>query len=260
MEESSPLSPRIESQNSVRRNLFRTIQHKLYSSYLLLTFSLLLTLVKIISTGFILTTQETDSGAPLLLWNSVSLILDSVYIFLKLCQLPYIKRSREGEEVDEYFLLQIAFIVHTLCVVIWQLPGNIWYWRCKECYDNAPVISGLTLANLILGYLYLLLPALVLVSICACLPVAIIFVMVISDSSQFPASDDLLNKLTAEDYSPEKHLGDPSCTICTVEYGLGDKITIMQCDARHFFHYECIKKWLKINANCPICRAPYVLD
>ena len=56
------------------------------------------------------------------------------------------------------------------------------------------------------------------------------------------------------------HLGDPTCTICAVEYNLDDKVIVMQCDARHFFHEDCIKKWLSINANCPICRAPYILE
>ena len=28
----------------------------------------------------------------------------------------------------------------------------------------------------------------------------------------------------------------------------------MICFLRHHFHEECLKKWLQLNANCPICR------
>ena len=67
MDESIPLSPRLESQRQIRRNLYRTIDHKLYTSYLLITFSAILSLSKIITGSVILLNTETDSGAPLLL-------------------------------------------------------------------------------------------------------------------------------------------------------------------------------------------------
>ena len=58
-------------------------------------------------------------------------------------------------------------------------------------------------------------------------------------------------------YSPEKHGHDP-CTICAVEYCETDEVVVMKCDERHLFHEECIKRWLRINSNCPICRAPFM--
>ena len=204
--------------------------------------------------------QENDSGAPLDVWNKASLVLDIIYLCLKSLRIPYVKRARETEEIQEHFGLQIAFIVQTTCYVIWQVPGNIWYWTCSECYDNAPALTALTFANIILGYLYLLGPTLLLISICACLPVAIIFVMFISGTSQIPASENMLNQLKSEEYDADIHKGDLACTICAMEYIEKEKIIIMQCDTRHFFHEDCIKKWLQINANCPICRAPYILD
>jgi hypothetical protein len=260
MDETSPLSPSHESQQQVRRNLFRTYEHKIYTSYLLITFSVILTFTKILSAAYILAYQETDSGAPLFLWNLVNIIFDIIYLILKAFRMPYVKRARNGEEVEEFFILQILFIIQITCYVIWQIPGNVWYWRCDECFDNAPGITALTLANLILGYLYLLGPAILIASICACLPVAIIFVMFISGGSQMPATEDMLNSLSCEEYDSQRHVGDAICTICAVEYSPREMVTVMQCDPRHFFHTECIKAWLKINANCPICRTPYIVD
>ena len=260
MEESTPLTPHQESQRQVRRNLYRTIEHKIYTSYLLITFEILLSTAKILTAAYILLYLETHSSTHLFLWNAISVLLDILYLGLKAFRIPYVKRARDGEEVEEFYALQVAFILQATCYVIWQIPGNVWYWRCSDCYDEAPALTALTFANLILGYLYLLGPALLLASICACLPVAIIFVMFISGGSQLPASEDMLNQLKSEQYDSQVHVGDPTCTICAVEYAADEKIILMQCDSRHFFHEDCIKKWLRINANCPICRAPYVLD
>lgn len=260
MDESTPLAQERESHRQVRRNLFRTIQHELYTSQILFTFSVLLTLSKLITTFCILSWTETETDTPLKLWNGVSFALDLFFLTLKAFRYPYVKRARNGEEVEEACGLQVLFIIQASVFTIWQFPGNIWYWRCKTCYDDAPALTGFTFAQLILGYLYMLLPGIILASICACLPAAIIFVMMISGDSQRPASADQLKSLKTEEYDPEKHLGDSTCTICASEYQKSDSIVSMQCDPRHFFHTDCIKRWLQINANCPICRAPYILE
>ena len=42
--------------------------------------------------------------------------------------------------------------------------------------------------------------------------------------------------------------------ICRLEYEEDDDIVILKCSEKHYFHEECIKKWLKINGICPACR------
>ena len=44
-----------------------------------------------------------------------------------------------------------------------------------------------------------------------------------------------------------------ACTICLQNFMDGENlITLPQCE--HFFHKDCIEKWLKGNLICPICR------
>jgi hypothetical protein len=260
MDETVPLNPIHESHQSVRRNLFRTIEFQLYTSYTLMISSLLLSFTKIAAGSYILLSQPRDCQVPLFLWNLMNILLEISYLILKAFRFPYVKRARNGEEVEEFYMLQVGFILQSAFYVFWQLPGNLWFWTCGDCFEEATALTGLTLGNLILAYLYMLIPALVLVSLCACLPVAIIFVMMIAGGPQMPASETLLNSICSESYNSCKHTGDLSCTICTVEYAEGDQIIVMQCDSRHFFHTECIKQWLRINSNCPICRSPYVLE
>ncbi|KAL1531444.1 RING-type E3 ubiquitin transferase [Salvia divinorum] len=42
------------------------------------------------------------------------------------------------------------------------------------------------------------------------------------------------------------------CTICCAEFNNGDRVITLHC--KHFYHSECIIKWLQINKNCPVCQ------
>ncbi|KAK6129709.1 hypothetical protein DH2020_036575 [Rehmannia glutinosa] len=46
---------------------------------------------------------------------------------------------------------------------------------------------------------------------------------------------------------------DAVCCICLAKYANNDELRELPCS--HFFHKECVDKWLKINASCPLCKA-----
>ena len=41
------------------------------------------------------------------------------------------------------------------------------------------------------------------------------------------------------------------CTICQDNFGHSSQVIELRCD--HFYHTDCIKKWLKIKKTCPLC-------
>ena len=41
------------------------------------------------------------------------------------------------------------------------------------------------------------------------------------------------------------------CVICLQEYSIGEKICYLPCF--HFFHSDCIKKWIDNSSKCPVC-------
>jgi hypothetical protein len=43
------------------------------------------------------------------------------------------------------------------------------------------------------------------------------------------------------------------CCICLARYADNDELRLLPCG--HFFHKDCVDKWLKINALCPLCKA-----
>ena len=49
-----------------------------------------------------------------------------------------------------------------------------------------------------------------------------------------------------------------ACNVCLCDYENGDKQRILPCF--HEYHTRCIDKWLKNNANCPVCRKEVKLN
>jgi hypothetical protein len=241
-DESMPLNPSVNvilTQNrlQVRGNMRQTLDRTLQTSYFLVTFKLTLTISKVIPTqmlasAFIITFHKTKVDQPLLLWVLLSFMMDMAYLALIVAKLPYIKRLRDGEQVEEPCWLKLFFNALNVTYVVWLLPGNIWFYRCKDCFSDAPALTALMFALLILGYLYLAVPALLIACICACLPVSIIFLMFISNENHQPATEDMLNKLCTEKYDPDTHKGDLTCSICAVEYAKDEPIIVLKCDSR----------------------------
>lgn len=48
------------------------------------------------------------------------------------------------------------------------------------------------------------------------------------------------------------------CVICSADILDKDRIMILNCPGRHYYHASCIKEWLKVKINCPVCRSTNV--
>ncbi|KAI8339091.1 hypothetical protein BC941DRAFT_422064 [Chlamydoabsidia padenii] len=48
------------------------------------------------------------------------------------------------------------------------------------------------------------------------------------------------------------------CTICQEPFGTFTEILQMPC--QHEYHTTCISQWLHVNATCPICRCPAIME
>jgi hypothetical protein len=44
------------------------------------------------------------------------------------------------------------------------------------------------------------------------------------------------------------------CHICMDEYKDNDPVSIVACPKKHYFHTNCINKWLEHNNHCPKCK------
>ncbi len=48
------------------------------------------------------------------------------------------------------------------------------------------------------------------------------------------------------------------CVICSEEITEGQQIMVLNCNGKHYYHAPCIKEWLKVKINCPVCRSTNV--
>lgn len=65
-----------------------------------------------------------------------------------------------------------------------------------------------------------------------------------NDSGGFVAEGTENERLVSND--------DALCCICLGKYK--DKIELRELPCLHHFHSDCVDKWLKINASCPLCK------
>ena len=61
------------------------------------------------------------------------------------------------------------------------------------------------------------------------------------------ASEETIHSLPHIDATEES-----DCTICLDKVSKGDKVTVLRC--AHYFHAECVDKWLEMKAVCPLCK------
>ena len=52
------------------------------------------------------------------------------------------------------------------------------------------------------------------------------------------------------------------CAICLDEFAKNEdrEIAELNCNNKHIFHLDCIKKWVETNDICPMCREPILKD
>jgi hypothetical protein len=72
--------------------------------------------------------------------------------------------------------------------------------------------------------------------------------------------ESIINAITVVKYKKDEGLIDGSdCSICLSEFEQDENLRLLpKCN--HAFHLPCIDTWLRSHTNCPMCRAPIVVD
>ena len=52
----------------------------------------------------------------------------------------------------------------------------------------------------------------------------------------------------------DPRLLDETCSICIGDYEEGDKIFEFKCIGGHYFHQDCLNKWMGQKNTCPLCK------
>ncbi|KAG0495984.1 hypothetical protein HPP92_000675 [Vanilla planifolia] len=165
---------------------------------------------------------------------------------------------------------------------IWFVVGNVWLFGGRTSASDAPNIYRLCIVFLTFSCIGYAMPFILCAMICCCLP-CIISIMGLREEMVLTrgASRESINALPnykfkskriknqdgadsdlegdggvlAAGTDKERSISaeDAVCCICLAKYADDDELLELPCN--HFFHKECVDKWLQINALCPLCKA-----
>ncbi|KAL6530779.1 hypothetical protein OROGR_014639 [Orobanche gracilis] len=165
---------------------------------------------------------------------------------------------------------------------VWFVVGNVWIFGGHSSSSEAPNLYRLCIVFLAFSCIGYAMPFILCTTICCCLPCIISVLGFREDFAQNRgATQESINSLPTFKFKMKKNKiagnnkengaaeggimaagtekeralsgEDAVCCICLAKYVNNDEVRELPCS--HFFHKECVDKWLKINALCPLCKA-----
>ncbi|KAL5208481.1 hypothetical protein ABZP36_032916 [Zizania latifolia] len=164
---------------------------------------------------------------------------------------------------------------------VWFVVGNVWIFGGRSSAADAPNLYRLCIVFLTFSCIGYAMPFILCAMICCCLP-CIISVMGFREDTNNTrgATSESINALPTYKFKTKKRRHgsgneaegqdggtlaagtdkerslsseDAVCCICLAKYAHNDELRELPCT--HCFHKECVDKWLKINALCPLCKS-----
>ncbi|KAM5566279.1 E3 ubiquitin-protein ligase [Rosa sericea] len=178
--------------------------------------------------------------------------------------------SRRLKVLVEYFKMALDCFF-----AVWFVVGNVWIFGGHSSANDAPNQYRLCIVFLTFSCIGYAMPFILCATICCCLPCIISVLGFREDLTQARgATPESINALPTYKFKLKKNRnGDNSegvvaagtekervisgedavCCICLAKYANNDELRELPCS--HFFHKDCVDKWLKINASCPLCKS-----
>lgn len=135
----------------------------------------------------------------------------------------------------------------------WQIIGNIWLYSSDDCS-----LALWTVCIVLVSVWYVKVTVLLLVSALLCLPTSLLIRLMRYSpfTARNPATEVTRTQAQlARLVDLPQAETEQECPICLVKMEKTAKVTRMPCSPRHVFHKDCIRAWLRIEADCPICKA-----
>lgn len=167
---------------------------------------------------------------------------------------------------------------------VWFVVGNVWVFGGHSSPEDSPNLYRLCIAFLTFSCVGYAMPFILCATICCCLPCIISVLGFREDLGHTRgATTESINALPTYKFKSKRNQNhevseissegpceggifaagtdkerivsaeDAVCCICLARYSDNDSLRELPCS--HFFHTECVDKWLAINALCPLCKS-----
>lgn len=146
--------------------------------------------------------------------------------------------------------------------VAWLIYGNWVVWEsaynCRYNYlnHNAEIVWRLLISIICIGYLFFFYNLLIwilwffLISACICKKAK-------GNVPNFCLWLPYMRAITAQTYQVERDL--TNCGICDTQYKEDDDCIALNCSRKHYFHVNCLNKYIPHSKTCPYCLNDVVL-
>mmetsp|Transcript_12330 Transcript_12330/g.28923 ORF Transcript_12330/g.28923 Transcript_12330/m.28923 type:complete len:364 (+) Transcript_12330:72-1163(+) len=151
----------------------------------------------------------------------------------------------------------------SIFLTLWLAIGYTWTMQTKTCKDTNPELYSwvkfITIFGLVVHFLYTFFQLLVMLIVVA-YHFAVGRGWIKSPSAADDQTIELMEQVvyTAEAFpqsESDEHDDLPPSECCCCMESFGPDKTIVRTPCSHFYHYDCLKEWLRLAKTCPICRA-----
>ncbi|XP_059595822.1 E3 ubiquitin-protein ligase At4g11680 [Vitis vinifera] len=192
-------------------------------------------------------------------------------LMLPLLYCRYIVRGTVNLQL--YGIVEVLKMSLSCFFAVWFVLGNVWVFGSSSTGKDDTKLETLCLVFLASGCIMYAMPVFRCAAFCLLLPFLILPTLASPQEQAREANPDYsFNALPTYNFKlKENGTGesgvlaagtdkeraisgeDAVCCICLGKYADNDEVRELPCS--HFFHVECVDKWLKINPRCPLCQS-----
>lgn len=240
---------RTQPSNIIQQNVASDITDFTRRSSRLVLLYVLCGIIELISAAVILT-LSSDNVCDKPLQTITTIYCSRWFILIPIALYQY------STQQTSIAMLHLKNWTDLASILLWSMM-QLWLYSSSNCDSDAPLIYKFDVILVSIEYIRILLPLILTIMLLCSLPFVLLIMRLITPSRS--AKLHSIESLKQREYSESDITAtlndssiDKECSICSEEYRLYDKLTVLPCE--HEYHTQCVSQWLAINAVCPLCR------
>lgn len=180
--------------------------------------------------------------------DSFSRILNSLDSYNFLSTLNY-----KAEKIN-FFLIILRHLNQFSYLVLFVWGCFLITNKISDCDHINPRLFQFCQILLYISFIYIFMPLMILIIVCFFIPFLLIITLCFKKIEKIGCEKNVISVLERKEFDEKIYFEHDECIICKANFEKSEKLIILPCNKKHYFHENCVEKWLEINSLCPICR------